>query len=461
MSWIALLSEEDLPQSASTQHIIDRPTGVDAVNADAGGAQASATGDSLTGATDVTTSSPNQSVSTPLAADAVTGLVVQGAPISSTGAGAALDRQLYIIFLDGEIRRDQAALASRAQQLLGAASAEDLLEHLNGFSARLTAAQALRLQRSQGVISVEADRAVSLVSPISEADPASASGGSVSANAAQVIPWGITKVWGSTKQSQIGNTNPGTGSYAMVLDTGVSTATNDLIIDSFYSRNFTSTKTSDWMDYNGHGTHVSGTIAAVNDSDGVVGVAPGATIISIRVLDRRGSGQLSWVLNGINYAASLASGALKGKKLVANMSLGASGTSLNDAIRNAASQSLPFAVAAGNSGADVDGYTPASAGDHAYVYTVSAIGSDNRMTSWSNYENKTETSSSTDDSDYSAPGLNIESLSTSGSIATMSGTSMASPHMAGVLLMGGPISSNWVSTPYNSNAAGDPLALLS
>lgn len=262
----------------------------------------------------------------------------------------------------------------------------------------------------------------------------------------------------------------GSGKYVFVLDTGVSRNTNDLNINSTYSRNFTSTKSSDWIDYHGHGTHVSGTVAAVNDGDGVVGVAPGASVISIRVLDRRGSGQTSWIVNGINYAAGLVkTGALQGvsiNDLVANMSLGGGlNGSIDPAIRaaatdNGAGRYLRFAVAAGNSSADVDGFSPANTGDHANIYTVSAIDANKMMANFSNFDNTSDIGSN-DDVDYSAPGLNIQSLGVTGGIVTMSGTSMASPHMAGVLLMGGPISATQISNPVIAGAAGDPLALLS
>ena len=82
------------------------------------------------------------------------------------------------------------------------------------------------------------------------------------------------------------------------------------------------------------------------------------------------------------------------------------------------------------------------------------------MANFFNFDNTSDTGSD-DDVDYSAPGVNIQSLGMTGGIVTMSGTSMASPHMAGVLLMGGPISTTEISNPVIAGAAGDPLALLS
>lgn len=382
-------------------------------------------------------------------------------PLIPSTTEAGVDNQLYIVFLDQPGPGTTPGLANRVQQLLGGSAAQDLLEHLNGFTAKLNAAQVQRLQRTQGVRSIEADRVVTLVQPV-EVSTVNAAGG-VSA-AGQTLPYGVPMVWGTTDFSTANNSNK----YAFVLDTGVSTKTNDLNINSTYSRNFTSNRTSDWIDYQGHGTHVAGTIAAINNGEGVIGVAAGANIISIRVLDRNGVGQTSWIVNGVNYAAGLAkSGALSStaiNNLVANMSLGGGlNSSIDTAVRTAATPDsngryLRFALAAGNSGMDADNFSPANTGDAPNIYTVTAVDSSNRMASWSNYDNVGD---SIDDCDFSAPGVGVVSLGTAaGTLVTMSGTSMASPHMAGALLMGTPLAGPF-STPVIAGASGDPFALLS
>jgi hypothetical protein len=397
--------------------------------------------------------------------DGITGLALPAAPTTpalNTASGntsGTEQRQLYIVFLDGDTLEDRPGLAKRVQQLLGADPSEDLLEHLNGFTARLTAAQALQLQRSQGVRNIEADSLVTLVAPVSETKMQAT--GTIS-TAGQTTPYGVPMVWGATDYSNTDNSRK----YAFVLDTGVSTQTNDLTINTTYSRNFTSRKSSDWIDYQGHGTHVAGTIAAINDGDGVIGVAAGTNIVSIRVLDRNGSGQTSWIVNGINYIAGLVkSGALSTinvTDLVANMSLGGGlNSTLDNAVRAAATPTggryLRFAIAAGNSGADVDNSSPANTGDAANIYTVSAVDGTKTMASWSNYDNLGD---SIDDCDFSAPGVGIVSLGMSaGSLISMSGTSMAAPHVAGALLMGTPLAGP-ISSPVISGASGDPLAYL-
>jgi len=189
--------------------------------------------------------------------------------------------------------------------------------------------------------------------------------------------------------------------------------------------------TSNGNDDNGHGTHVSGIIAAKDDGDGVVGVAPGAKLWAIKVLDASGSGSASSVLSGINYAIQNA------KKLdVINLSLGGThSVAENNAIKRAVDAGITVVVAAGNSHDDAINYSPASAPE---AITVSALadsdgkcggqgpsttrGADDSFATFSNYG---------DIVDIMAPGVNILSTWKDGGFNTISGTSMASPYVAG------------------------------
>src|SRR5207249_626598 len=130
--------------------------------------------------------------------------------------------------------------------------------------------------------------------------------------------------------------------------------------------NYVTSDTTAWADQNGHGTHVGGTAAAIDNGIGVVGVAPGARLWSVRVLDANGSGSTSTVISGVNWVAANA------KTIeVANMSLGGGNSrSLNQAVSNAVKAGVTFAVAAGNSAIDASGTSPANDPD---VITVSAI----------------------------------------------------------------------------------------
>lgn len=230
----------------------------------------------------------------------------------------------------------------------------------------------------------------------------------------QVTPYGITRVGGAVN---------GAGLRAWVIDTGIDLDHNDLNVDTQMSTSFvTSESTAD--DGNGHGTHVAGTIAAIDNGIDVVGVAAGATVVAVKVLSGSGSGTTAGVIDGVDYVAANASSGD-----VANMSLGGgTSTALDAAVRNAADQGIMFALAAGNDGADANNSSPARV-EYPNVWTVSAIDSNDNFASFSNYGNPPI--------EYAAPGVSIKSLWKQGGVNTISGTSMASPHVAGVLLVTG------------------------
>ena len=137
------------------------------------------------------------------------------------------------------------------------------------------------------------------------------------------------------------------------------------------------------------------------------------------------------------------------------MSLGGvHSAALDSAVKKVADQGINFSIAAGNSGEDADGFSPASAGDHHNVYTVSAVDSNYRMSSWSNWDDTI----GGDDVDLAAPGVGVLSYYQGGGLAYLSGTSMAAPHVAGALLMGGIKEGELVQA--NSSGYADPFALV-
>jgi subtilisin family serine protease len=155
----------------------------------------------------------------------------------------------------------------------------------------------------------------------------------------------------------------------------------------------------------------------------------------VKVLDRRGSGSYSGVIAGVDYVAANAS-----PGDAANMSLGGPvSTALDQAVLNAASKGIKFAIAAGNESQDANNSSPARV-NHQNVFTISAIDQNDVFASFSNYGNPPV--------DYAAPGVSIFSLYKGGGTTTMSGTSMASPHVCGLLLMG--------SIHSDGFAVGDP-----
>ena len=296
-----------------------------------------------------------------------------------------------------------------------------------GFSAVIPDARLEAVRSDPRVALVEKDGPVSLVFPVHvQARPGGGGGGG------QVTPWGITRVGGA---------GSGVGKTAWILDTGVDLDHPDLNTSKNCHVHFAGTSPDDG---NGHGTHVAGTIAAINNTIDVVGVAAGAYVCSVRVLGNSGSGSWEGVINGVNYVA--AHGA---NGDVANMSLGAAGSNatLEKAVSDAAGKGIKFTISAGNSGANTANYTPARV-NGANIYTISAIDSKDCMPSWSNWGNPPV--------DYAAPGVSVLSLKRGGGTTSMSGTSMAAPHVAGILLLGSVRADGSASCDPDGNP--DPIA---
>lgn len=282
---------------------------------------------------------------------------------------------------------------------------------INGFAAKLSENQLESLKGDKRVKRIEQDYMITL-SPINayKGKPGGGGGGS---DPAQEIPWGITRVGGGSAYNG--------SATAWIIDSGIDLDHPDLNVDVVRSRSFL--RRGDADDENGHGTHVAGTVAAKDNSIGVVGVAPGATLVAVRVLDRRGSGSTSGVIAGVDYVAA---NGQNGD--VANMSLGGGvSTSLDDAVIAAAASGVKFALAAGNESDDANNHSPARA-NHANIYTVSAMDINDNFASFSNYGNPPI--------EFCAPGVSIKSSWKSGGYNTISGTSMAAPHVCGLLLLG-------------------------
>lgn len=231
----------------------------------------------------------------------------------------------------------------------------------------------------------------------------------------QQTPWSVIRVGGPID---------GEGRRAWVIDTGVDIVNADLHVDTSNAFSvFTDRRNAGFNDKNGHGTHVAGTIAAIDNNIDVVGIAAGATVVPVKVLDANGMGTASGVIAGVDHVAAHAS-----PGDCANMSLGGGiNQALDDAVVAASSNNgVFFAIAAGNDGDDANKHSPARA-NGPFVFTISAIDSDDNMPWWSNY--------GTPPIDYAAPGVNILSLKLGGGTTIMSGTSMATPAACGVLLI--------------------------
>ncbi|KAI7460603.1 hypothetical protein KC351_g17169 [Hortaea werneckii] len=232
-------------------------------------------------------------------------------------------------------------------------------------------------------------------------------------------PYGLARL--STRANATGavynyDSTAGTGAFAYVVDTGINTQHRDFQGRAILGASFPSSQIN--SDGNGHGTHVAGTIGSAT-----YGVAKKSTLIAVKVLSDSGSGYLSDVIAGIEWSVNNATASKRIGKSVMNLSLGSEKSQVvNDAISAAVRAGMFVAVAAGNNGADATNYSPAS---EPLACTVGAIDSKNAAASFSSYGTIL---------DIWPPGVSILStwIGSNSATVTLSGTSMASPHIAGL-----------------------------
>lgn len=294
---------------------------------------------------------------------------------------------------------------------------------LHGYSASMSPSVAAELADDPRVSSVEPDRVVHAT--------------------AQSTPTGVERAEADQSPTADidGVDDARVDADVAVIDTGIAPNHPDLNV-------YRAGGKSCWLsllppsDFHGHGTHVAGTIGALDNGTGVVGTAPGVRLWPVQVLSPLGSGSISNVICGIDHVTEHAD-----EIEVANMSLGGSGTddgncgktnndAMHQAICNSVAAGVTYAVAAGNDHADAKDMVPAA---YDEVITVSALADfdgkpgglgaatcrsdvDDTFANFSNYG---------PDVDLIAPGVCIRSTSSSGGYTTMSGTSMAAPHVAG------------------------------
>ena len=359
---------------------------------------------------------------TPAALAATTLLVLGSAAVAAQAApstASGSDRSGYIVVLKDGTAAGKVAAAHSARY--GAEVANVYRSALKGYSASMSATAAAKVAGDDRVLFVQRD--------------------GVAHATAQTTPTGINRADAElSPTARINGLDERVNVDVAVIDTGVDLDHPDLNVYTAGAKNCSTGKSAE--DGNGHGTHVAGTIGALDNANGVVGMAPGARIWPVRVLNNQGSGTWSGIICGIDYVTANAS-----QIEVANMSLGGTGTddgncgrsnndAMHTAICNSVAAGVTYVVAAGNETDNAANHVPAA---YDEVITVSALADfnglpgggaaatcradvDDTFASFSNYGA---------DVDLIAPGVCINSTWKGGGYSTISGTSMASPHVAG------------------------------
>ncbi|MCX4975748.1 MULTISPECIES: S8 family peptidase [unclassified Streptomyces] len=361
------------------------------------------------------------SVATAALVGGLTALPAQAAPAKGTvlaaGSPTAV-KDSYIITL--KKAAGFKASSSEGKELIneyGGTVKKTFGAALNGYTATLSADEAARLAADPSVATVEQNQTVHLTDTTQTS-----------------APWGLDRIDQAALPLSTTYTYPdtaGTGVTAYVIDTGVRITHTQISGRATYGYDAVEGD-SVAQDGNGHGTHVATTIAG-----STYGVAKKANIVAVRVLDNAGSGTTAGVIAGINWVT-----ANHTTPSVANMSLGGSAsTTLDTAVSNSIASGVTYAIAAGNSNANASSYSPARV---ATAITVGATTSTDARASYSNYGSVL---------DIFAPGSSIVAgYNTSDTAtATLSGTSMATPHVAGAAAIY--LASHTSATPAQVSAA--------
>lgn len=344
----------------------------------------------------------------------LTSVNAQAAKILSVESNKAIEDQYIVVFTTPSVLnvKDSKAVAAFANKQAKALQnkhnvsiTKEFGGVLNGVVINASAKQLKGLLNNPNIDYIEQDQVVT-VTP------------TITASGDQANPtWGLDRV---DQRNLPLNSNyhydfDGTGVTAYVIDTGVRISHNEFGNRASHGYDFVDND-NDATDCNGHGTHVAGTIGG-----GEYGVAKNVNIVGVRVLGCNGSGSYSGVISGIDWVKNNASG-----PSVANMSLGGGvSQAVDDAVNNAVASGVSFVVAAGNDNSNACNYSPARA---ANAITVGSTTSSDARSSFSNYGNCL---------DIYAPGSSITSAwyNSDTSTNTISGTSMAAPHVAGAVAL--------------------------
>lgn len=331
------------------------------------------------------------------------------------------------------------------------ASVINILEHaFKGAIINVPLGKEKDLANDPDIEQVVQDFTVYAIDKLSDAGANAAMSGGTMTAPPQVIPTGINWI-----DAELNTTNEGAGVTVAVLDTGIDFKHPDLMVNIALSRDFSGDNTGgndNNRSIGGHGTHVAGVIAALDNTIGVLGTGSKIDLVAVKVLRSSGSGSFGSIISGLDYVTANAS--IIG---VTNSSFGANGGTnpsqsyldavnlLRAAYQRAADAGIVNVVAAGNESQDVttNNVSPAMFPE---VITVSALsdsnGTQDSADTWAYFSNFGS------EVDIIAPGVNILSTAIGGKTSSLSGTSFSSPHVAGTVALY--ISKN--GRPANGNA---------
>ena len=356
------------------------------------------------------------------------------APSTDDGHGRPDVTDRYIVILDS--RADTGDVVERVAKRTGVKADRTFNRAVRAFTARLTPAQRRTIEGDGSVVAVVPDEVIEV--------------------AAQTTPTGVSRI--GTKRNTIAKINgidERVNADVAIVDTGIQANHPDLNVVGGY--NCSSSNRSAWRDVQGHGTHVAGTVAAIDNGAGVVGVAPGARLWAVKILNDDGYGLLSWYVCGLDWIASQRDPADSSRPLIeaVNMSVvkdgkddRVCGTVNNDVLHKAicrvTAAGVTVVAAAGNDSRSAASRVPAAYNE---VITVSALADLDgkagavggpRCWSWGGYDSDetfADFSNFGSDVDIIAPGKCIWSSIPGSRYGYSSGTSMATPAVAGAVAL--------------------------
>jgi subtilisin family serine protease len=364
-----------------------------------------------------------------LAAEPTPATVQPAGEAPTTAAGA---ERVIVVLRPGA---DPVAGSARARSL-GARVERTFRTAILAYAASLDPAQARRLAADPSVAAIVPDERIAGEDVL----------------AGQMVPTGVSRVFGSlSAAARIDGTDDRVDADVAIYDTGIDPTHTDLAVAGGY--NCTSSNRADWIDGEGHGTHVAGTVGALDNGGGVVGVAPGVRLWSVRILDANGEGYLSWWLCGLDWIAAQKDPVDPTRPLIeaVNMSVTKWGRDdascgtvnadlLHQAICRVVARGITVVAAAANDAGAASFRVPAAYNE---VITVSALADTdgkaggtggNRCWSWGTYDvddTFADFSNYGSDVDLIAPGKCIWSTMRGQTYGYSSGTSMAAPHVTG------------------------------